>query len=319
MTDPLQWPFVSVILCTYNPRRDYLQATLDSLSRQDLPVAQRELVVVDNNSTPPLAQRADIVWPPDTRLIVESQQGLAHARRRGYLESRGELVVHSDDDNVLAPSYLSTARQIFLEHPHLGTFGGQLIPRFERPPKNELERSFGEERLLDADRWSSIMDDTHTMPWGAGMCLRREVVAHYLEETDCDPRRLTLGRTGTRLLTGEDLDINYTAVKHGYGTGLFRTLTLEHFIPARHLDPGYHIRYKGEANGYSVTMLKFFHFQRIVQDEPTGLRRLLRWARRYFRTSSFERRRQEAWDRGVRQAAADIRNWGWLEHPSAGG
>lgn len=310
--------FVSVILCSFNPRRDYLQATLDSLRTQDLPFDAWELIVVDNNSNPPLASFCDLRWHPHARIVVETQQGLAHARRRGYLESRGALVIHSDDDNIFASDYLSAARQIHHDHPHIGTYGGQLIPRFERPPHNELERSFGEERRLESDRWSSLIDDSRTMPWGAGMCLRREVIEFYLAETERDPRRMMLGRTGTRLLTGEDLDLNYTAVQHGYGTGLFRALTLEHFIPLRHLDPEHHIRYKGEANGYSVTILKFFHFHRVVVDEPSATGRLLRWLRRRFRTPAFERRRLEAWDRGVRQAAADIRKWGWLEQSGPG-
>jgi GT2 family glycosyltransferase len=308
-------PLISVILCAYNPRADYLQATLESLRAQDLPTSEWELVVVDNNSQPPLAGRCDLRWHPNARLVVETTQGLAHARRRGYVETKAPLVVHSDDDNVLAAGYLSSALRIFRDHPRIGTFGGQLIPRFERAPRNELEASFGEERRLTADRWSTIMDDTSTMPWGAGMCVRREVIDRYLAETGRDPRRLMLGRTGTRLMTGEDLDLNYTAVAHGYGTGLFAALTLEHFIPARHLDPDHHVRYKGEANGYSVTMLKFFHLHRIVQDETAGLDRLRRWARRWFRLSAYERRRQQAWDRGVRQAAADIRRWGWMDQP----
>lgn len=303
-------PCISVVLCAYNPRRDYLQATLDSLRAQDLPVTDWELIVVDNNSSPPLAEYCDLSWHPAARIVLETKQGLAHARRLGYLEARGRLVVHSDDDNVLAPDYLTAARRIHQEHTHIGAFGGQLIPRFERPPRDELERSFGEERRFEADRWSNLIDDVRTMPWGAGMCLRREVIDFYLVETERDPRRLLLGRTGTRLLTGEDLDLNYTAVSHGFGTGLFRALTIEHFIPARHLDPEHHIRYKGEANGYSVTILKFLHFGQLGPPLASTPTRLLNWIRRR-RMANFARRRADAWDRGVAAALRDIKRWNW--------
>lgn len=311
-------PSLSVILCSYNPQRDYLQATLDSLRAQSLGPRAWELILVDNRSSPPIAGRFDLSWHPLARVVVETTQGLAHARRRGYLEARGDLIVHSDDDNVFAPDYLEVARQIYAEHPHLGTYGGQLIPRFERPPRNALEVAFGEERRLTADRWSCIMDDTRTMPWGAGMCLRREVVTHYLAETERDPRRLVLGRTGTRLLTGEDLDLNYTAVKHGFGTGLFAALSLEHFIPESHLDPEHHIRYKGEANGYSVTILKFLHFGQLGPPARPWTERIMTWLRRQ-RMAGFERRRAAAWDRGVAAAVADITKWGWAKGGSSAG
>jgi glycosyltransferase involved in cell wall biosynthesis len=303
-------PLISVILCAFNPRPDYLEATLASLRRQDLSVGEWELIVIDNNSSLPLAGILDLSWHPSARVVVETSQGLAKARRRGYLEARGHLIVNSDDDNVLAPDYLSRARDIFQAKPHIGTFGGQLVPRFEVEPRTALERSFGEERRLEADRWSNLIDDTRCMPWGAGMCIRREVAEGYLRETEADPRRLMLGRTGNRLLTGEDLDVNYVAVKLGFGTGLFRALSLEHFIPAKHLDPAHHIRYKGEANGYSVTLLKFLHFGVLGPRPLTRLGRCRRWLQRR-RMSHFERRRAEAWDRGVAAAVADIRRWGW--------
>lgn len=311
-------PYITVVLCAYNPRQDFFRATLDSLRRQDLPTDRWELVIVDNNSTPLLENSCDIGWHPAARIVVERDQGLAHARRRGYLESKGALVVHSDDDNILARNYLSQAQSIYQKYTHIGTFGGQLIPRFEIEPRDSLERSFGEERRFDTDRWSNLIDDTRCMPWGAGMCIRREVLAVYLAETARDPRRLQLGRTGERLLTGEDLDINYVAVKHGFGTGLFAALALEHFIPEKHLKPEHHIRYKGEANGYSVTILHFLHFGRLGPPPLSWRSRLLRWVLRR-RMNSFDRRRAEAWDRGVTSAIADIERWGWADNatPSA--
>lgn len=309
-------PYISVILCAYNPRTDFLRITLESLRQQDLPFEYWELIVIDNNSREPLSRLLDLEWHPAARIVVESEQGLAHARRRGYLEARGKLIVHSDDDNVLAPDYLTCAREISRTNPHLGTFGGQLIPRFEIKPRTSLERSLGEERRIMEDRWSNLIDDTRCMPWGAGMCVRREVADLYLAEVDRDPRRLTLGRTGDRLMTGEDLDLNYVAVRNGFGTGLFKALVLEHLIPAKHLDPEHFIRYKGEANGYSVTILKFLHFGQLGPPPTSYPTRLLNWIRRR-RMAAFDRRLAEAWDRGVAAAIEDIKRWGWL--PSVDG
>ncbi len=86
-TTPAGIPTISGILYSCNPRPDYLQATLDSLRRQYLPSAAWELILKDNNSQPPLATQCDLGWHPHARIIAETNQGLAPARRRGNLES----------------------------------------------------------------------------------------------------------------------------------------------------------------------------------------------------------------------------------------
>ncbi|HVU34457.1 MAG TPA: glycosyltransferase [Opitutaceae bacterium] len=310
MNPPLVSPFVSVVLCAHNPRADYLLATLQSLRNQDLPLSAWELIVIDNRSDEPWAGRIDLSWHPNARIVVESELGLARARRRGYIEARGDLIVHSDDDNILSPNYLRSASEIFRTFPQLGAFGGQLVARFERAPRNELERRFGGERLLEGDRWSNIPDDTRTMPFGAGMCLRREVINAYLAQVATDPRRLSIGRTGNRLLTGEDIDLNLVATSLGLGTGLFERMTLEHFIPERHMTADHVIRY-GAANAYSIVILHFLHFGRIVVPRRSIAGATLFWLRVWIRMTPFERRLELAMHRARAEAVRDLRAWGW--------
>jgi len=304
-------PFVSVILCAHNPRPAHLQATLDGLRAQDLPLTGWELLVIDNRSDEPLAARFDVSWHPHGRIIVETTLGLAHARRRGYQEARGELIVHSDDDNILAPDYLRQAREIFRLHPHVGAFGGQLIPRFDRAPANELERSFGGERLVPRDVWSNILDDNRTMPWGAGMCLRREVVQAYLDQVARDPRRLTLGRTGNRFITGEDIDLNYVAVRAGLATGLFHALSLVHLIPTERMTEAHVVRYRA-GNAYSMVVLQFLHCGEIRVPRRSAVGALVFWLRVWLRMTPHERRLELAMHRARRDAMRDLHAWGWV-------
>ncbi len=304
-------PFVSVVLCTHNPRRDHLEATLQSLRAQDLPQSRWELLLVDNRSDEPVAGRYDLSWHPAARVVLEPELGLARARRRGYLEARGDLLVHSDDDNILSPNYLRAAAEAYCSHPHLGVFGGQLLAKFEVEPRNDFERGFSGERRIERDRWSSLPDDTRTMPFGAGMCLRREVVEAYLEQTAQDPRRLSLGRTGSRLLTGEDLDLNYVATGLGLGTGLFAGMSLQHLISKERMAAGHIIRYAA-ANAYSVVILKYLHFGIIDLPRRSLPSALTYWLRIWLRMSPFERRREIAMHRARREAVRDLRQWGWL-------
>jgi glycosyltransferase involved in cell wall biosynthesis len=305
-------PSVSVVLCAHNPRPAHLQSTLDSLRQQDLLLADWELIVIDKLSKEPLAGRFDVSWHPRGRIVVESNLGLAHARRRGYQESRGRLIIHSDDDNILAPDYLSNAWRIQGEFPHLGNFGGQVEARFEQEPRNAVERSFGFARSLDADRWSNQIDDNRTMPYGAGMCLRRAVVDAYLAQVAADPRRLILGRTGNRFITGEDIDLNYVAVRSGFGTGLFKALRLVHLIGADRMQAAHGIRY-GAGNAYSMVILQFLHFGEIRVPRRSLPGTLMFWLRVWLRMSPYDRRMELAMHRARLDAVRDLHAWGWVK------
>src|SRR3989337_147732 len=97
---------LSVIICTHNPRPDYLRRALDALKAQTLPLEQWELLFIDNASRERLADLWDISWHPHARHVRESELGLTPARLRGIQESRGEVLVFIDDDNVLASDFL---------------------------------------------------------------------------------------------------------------------------------------------------------------------------------------------------------------------
>src|SRR6516165_2680410 len=97
---------VSVILCTHNPRPDYLDRVLASLRGQTLPAEQWEFLLVDNASRQPLEEIWDISWHSRGRHIREVKLGLTHARLRGIEESSGELLIFVDDDNLLAKDFL---------------------------------------------------------------------------------------------------------------------------------------------------------------------------------------------------------------------
>ena len=126
---------VSVILCTHNPRRDYLSRVLASLRGQTLPAEQWEFLLIDNASRQPLAETWDISWHSCGRHIRVDELGLTPARLRGIQESSGKLLVFVDDDNLLAPDFLDQATAISAWCPALGVFGaGVLEPEFETQP-----------------------------------------------------------------------------------------------------------------------------------------------------------------------------------------
>jgi hypothetical protein len=232
---------ISVIICTHNPREDYLPRVLNALRAQILPPSDWELLLVDNASEKPLAGRIDLSWHPNARYLREEKAGLTHARLRGIAESGGELLIFVDDDNVLKADYLETCLKISADYPQLGAWGGSCIPEFEVEPPAELRPWLAGLVIekLSTSVWAKLPRGGEALPAGAGMVVRRKQAAHYREQVLHDPMRQTLGRSGKKLGGGEDSDMALCGFYLGLGTGRFPELELTHLIPAQRLSLKY--------------------------------------------------------------------------------
>ena len=283
---------VSVIVCTHNPRPDYFRRTLDALRDQDLAMGRWELIVVDNASDAPLARDWDLTWHPNGQHVHEVNLGLAFARRRGIAASHAKILVFVDDDNVLAPNYLSTALQIGNEWPKLGVWGsGATAPEFERPlheyatPFLDYLGTYG--RQTTEARWGNVISYAVT-PWGAGLCIRRGIAEQYDQQCDRGPISIT-GRRGTTLSSHEDFEMSYVACQMRFGMGVFPELKLTHLIPERRLSPEYLLRiFEGTKQSHHLLTYKWTG---AVPPNPLRLRGLLSIAKNLAtRKGIFERR-----------------------------
>lgn len=232
---------ISVVVCTHNPRPDYFDRCLAGLRAQTLGLDAWELVVVDNRSDEPVASRFDLGWHERARLVSEPTLGLTPARLAGIRAASGELLVFVDDDNLLDPDYLETARRVAAERPFLGAWSGQCRPVFETPPPAWTERYWGLLciRRFETEVWSNLPRLADTMPAGAGLCVRRSVAQRYLDLHDSGARTIQLDRAGASLLSGGDNDLAACACDLGLGVGLIPSLTLEHLIPPQRLTADY--------------------------------------------------------------------------------
>jgi glycosyltransferase involved in cell wall biosynthesis len=230
---------ISVVLPTHNPNPVRLARVLDSLARQTLEPEHWEFVLVDNASAAPVTLDAPLLQSKVRhQVILESNPGLAFARRRGLSESRAPLCVFVDDDNVLAPDYLENARALMEGHHVLGALGGKSLPEFERKPEPWVDEFHGLLALRDlGDKslhasWNR--EYPACAPIGAGMVLRREAARAWLES----PSHLT-DRRGGELSSGGDNDIVLCLLKAGWEVAYEPSLVLTHLIPAQRLEPDY--------------------------------------------------------------------------------
>jgi glycosyltransferase involved in cell wall biosynthesis len=237
-------PDVSVIICTHNPRDDYFSRVLTALHAQTLAIDKWELLLVDNCSTPTVQQRFNLRWHPQARIVREDKLGLTPSRLRGIRETRGELLVFVDDDNVLDVDYLERALEFAAEKPFLGSWSGHCRGEFDQPPPDWAHRYCGNLSIRDVpqDIWSNLPRLPETMPYGAGLCARRRVALEYLRLHDEGARRLQMDRAGTSLLSGGDNDLAACACDINMGVGLASALKLTHLIPPERMTVDYHVR-----------------------------------------------------------------------------
>jgi glycosyltransferase involved in cell wall biosynthesis len=213
--------------------------------------------------------------------VVESELGLSHARKRGYLESKGELLVLVDDDNLLAADYLERAVEIASSKPFLGTFGGQCLPEYETQPAPNVRPFLGglAIRELNCDSWSNLLSWNNSHPFGAGMCVRRGVLERLYQGKDALGRMLQLDRKGLDLASHGDHFINCYACKLGFGCGTFTALKLTHLMPSIRVTQKYLLRlYIGHAH----SKIKLHSFFGMIPSDPLAtfkdkIKFLFRW------------------------------------------
>jgi glycosyltransferase involved in cell wall biosynthesis len=297
---------LSVIICSHNPRPEYLGRTLAALKAQTLPLEEWELLLVDNASKTPLAQSYDLTWHPGGRQVREEVLGLTPARLRGIAEARGNWLVFVDDDNVLANDYLAKVRAISASEPRLAVFGsGKLEPEFEIPPPGELKSLLSMLALRDADapRRGNDPKDSAILPCGAGLCVRRETAGQCAALVEQLKACVVLDRKGGELFShGDDL-FSWAAARAGMEFGVFPELRIKHLIGAGRLNQAYFLRLIF-YHAFSHGILRYL----LAGEMPrrAGWGRRLRLIPHALRRGMFSARCQQGWLQGEDRAACLI-------------
>ncbi|BAZ10117.1 family 2 glycosyl transferase [Calothrix sp. NIES-4071] len=301
-------PLISVIICSHNPRYDYINKVIAALKSQILPVEQWELLLIDNASKQLLSSEIDLSWHLQARHIREEQLGLTPARLRGIKEAVGETLVFVDDDNILDYDYLEVALKISKDFPMIGAWGGQIRGEFEEVPP-EWAKSllpFLAIREFEHDKWSNLSPENETTPCGAGLCIRKIVATQYFDVAHQDPRRASMDRKGNSLISSGDVDLALTACDMGFGTGQFTSLKMTHLMPASRLKEDYLLRILRDTY-YSGTILNYLRGKQPTQSKFRSSNIYLLYLRiRYgYKQSRFYQAKQK----GISLALKQISNW----------
>lgn len=238
-------PAISVVLPTRNPDRARLAEVLTALRGQTLPAGAAEICVIDNGSTPALDAAG--LGGGSLRVVREERPGLLAARLCGLHSTTGRYLVFIDDDTVPEPDFLAAAVAFMDAHPHMGTAGGKILPRYLSPPPAWIEsvawllavRDNGPRPLQWSAQGGAPLPNW--TPIGAGLLVRRAaLVPGYLRHVAAHSTEIEhISWRGQGVGGVEDKDLVLHCLRAGWSTGYTPSMVLHHIIPPSRMQLAY--------------------------------------------------------------------------------
>ncbi len=228
---------ISIVIATYN-RWESLLVTLRSVAQQSLSAQLWECVVVNNNSSDQTQQKAEEFAQQhahlNIRVVFESRQGLSWARNCGIEHSEAEIIAIIDDDEIINEEFAAAYVELFDTHAEATSAGGKIIPKYttERPRWMSHYTELPIANPLDfGDRVQPF--PTGRIPGGGNMAIRSSALAkHGVFDVE-------LGRTGKRLIGGEESDLFERLAREGEQCWYCPEAVMWHIIPPEKLTLDY--------------------------------------------------------------------------------
>jgi glycosyltransferase involved in cell wall biosynthesis len=230
---------ISIIICTYNPEQRIFERCLIAIKNLVKREILAEVIIVDNNSTIPVSSLGyvSMLLPeiPNCKVIIEREQGLAHARMAGFKNSLGKLIVFFDDDNEPYKDYIIQAKNIHDNRDFIGIMGPgninvEYVDEVDPYIKQHFNRLFQEKKAEREEYIFSVMKWAPWYPPGTGQVMKRIVFEGYLD-TFFQRGLKTLDRKGQNLSSAGDSQIIWSCLNLNYAVGHHPKLELNHLIP----------------------------------------------------------------------------------------
>lgn len=229
---------ISIIICCYNSV-SRIEETLQHAFALTLPKDfLYEIILVDNNSsdtTRVVALEANRKFNRreiEFIVVVEPQQGLTFARKKGLEVSKYELILFCDDDNHLDINYLVEGKKLFEENSKLGIAGGWCKPKLAQSSGRWIEDFYGALAIEKHPKKSGRVN----WVFGAGMILKKTIFAELKKERI---EFLLTDRMGKQLTSGGDTEMCLLATFIGYDVTYSHRLQLHHCIATNRLSRRY--------------------------------------------------------------------------------
>lgn len=236
----------SIIICTYNPDAEVFARCLHAVSELNDDTLNLEVIIVDNNSTIPIAEQEYVQRflkkLPDTKLLFVKEQGLSHARTAGVDASTGAYIVFCDDDNIPDIRYIQVLRDLNKRYPHVGAWGPgcvdvDFVSGIDQGLESYAKAAF-QDRHEKAITYSNQRLWQACYPYGTGLCIQKKYLKEYISLQKQNKFTLT-DRKGEQLTSGEDTQMVLFCISKGAAAGVAPDLKMTHTVPARRATFGY--------------------------------------------------------------------------------
>lgn len=187
-------PLISIVVCTHN-RADLLADLLPTICEQIVSDLAYEVIIVDNNSSDktPIVGGDFAARFSHTRYLVEPQQGLSHARNRGWQAARGRYVGYIDDDCRVPEGWLAVAADI-VQSVEPTAFGGPYFAFFNQPKPAWFKETYESHVPYSIAQFIDEPDKLH----GGNLFVQRDALAIV---GGFDP---SFGMKGEKIAYGEE-------------------------------------------------------------------------------------------------------------------
>jgi glycosyltransferase involved in cell wall biosynthesis len=232
----------TILICTYNRARR-LREMLLSLA-ETRTVRAWDVMVVDNNSgddTREVVESLIAGYPAPLFYVFEPRQGKSHALNSGIEQSRGDVIVMTDDDVLVGPEWVDASCTILDMHPDIDYSGGPVRPIWGAVPPAWLDQRrgdlWGTLAILDYGPAPFVFEERQRVPLGANMAVRRRLIERI---GGFHPE---LGRRGRSLLGQEQAEFFARAREFGARGAYVPHMEVQHHVPAERLTKDYFRRW----------------------------------------------------------------------------
>ena len=231
---------LDVVVPTYNRSR-LLTATLKSFFDASIPDGLNvTLIVIDNNSSDDTAAvvrgiQAEATLP--LVYVLETKQGLSHARNAGIARADGDLIGFIDDDEEIEPNWFEVVAREFAD-PTTEFIGGPYLPNWAAPAPDWLPPGYHAAIGAVPPKPRSVFSkEFGANLMGGNAVIRRSV----FDKVGVYSTRL--GRSGKGLLSEEDAEF-YRRLEAAGVCGIYvPDLAIRHYIAPERLTRSYHRRW----------------------------------------------------------------------------